>query len=75
VGISIEITDSAYAFNPVSTIWKWANFLAQVANVRIDAAIERREVTTENVTRQLISPNNLTGLAQKHFQQIELHCR
>src|SRR5205085_9040392 len=73
--LSVEISDAADAFDSLGAVFKQSNLLAQIAHVRIDTAIERREFAAEYIPRQLLAANNLAGRLQQHLQQIEFHGR
>src|SRR5438132_1439838 len=73
--LSVEISDAADAFDSLGSVFKQSNLLAQIAHMRIDAAIERREFAAEYIARQLLAANNLAGRLQQHLQQIEFYGR
>src|SRR6267378_6730945 len=71
--LSVEISDAADAFDSLGSVFKQSNLLAQIAHMRIDAAIERREFAAEYIARQLLAANNLAGRLQQRLQQIEFY--
>ena len=49
-----------------------AQLFADLADVHIDAAIEGRKLAAEHGIHQPFARHHASGLAQQHFQQIEL---
>ena len=64
-GPRIKITDATHAPNSLSTITLWAKLAAKVANVEVDASIERGELPVENSLNKCLTGQDLAGRFDK----------
>jgi hypothetical protein len=68
----INISDTPDGLDPFLPRGLRAQFAAELANVNVSAAIERRELPSQNSCCYALSRNNLAGHVQQQLEQIEL---
>jgi hypothetical protein len=68
----VDIPDTPDGLDAFFSRGLQAQFAAELANVNVDAAIQRRELPSQNSCRNPLSRNNLACCAQQQFEEIEL---
>ena len=68
----IEVPDSAHGFDPLGAIRQGPEFPPQMADVKIDAALERGEWPAERNAGQLFPVHNSSCITHEHLKEIEL---
>ena len=74
-GPCVEIANSSYAPNSLGAIALRPKLAAKVADVKVDASIEGRELPVENLLYQRLSRQDLTWSFEKRAQKIEFRRR
>ena len=69
-----NIPHSSHGFD-VLIVLGVAQFLSHLADMHIDAAIERRELAAQHRIDQPFARHDATGFTEQHFQKIELDRR
>jgi hypothetical protein len=64
-GPRIKIADSTHAPNSLGAIVLRTEFAAKVADVEVDASIERRELSVENLLDKCLTGQNLSWSLEK----------
>jgi hypothetical protein len=67
-GPCIEIANSAHAPNSLGAIVLRTKLAAKVADVEVDASIERGELSVENILDKCLTGQNLSWSLEKRLQ-------
>ncbi len=67
-----DVTHPAHGLDVVAGLVGIAQFLAKLADVHVNAAVEGRKLAAEHDIHQALSRNHAAGLAQQDLKQIEL---
>jgi hypothetical protein len=67
-GPRIKIADTTHAPNSLGAIVLWTKFAAKVADVEIDASIEGRELSVENILDKCLTSQDLSWSLEKRPQ-------
>src|SRR6185369_2429763 len=67
---AVDITDATNGLDSLETVQLVTQLLAQIADVHIDAAIERRQLAAQHFFHQIFPLHYLAGIAQENLEQI-----
>src|SRR5262245_55630636 len=73
--LRIQVSRPANAFYALAAILKPPDFFAEIADMRVDAAVEWREFTAEDDLNQLFAAQGGTGNLHEASEQIKLDGR
>lgn len=68
MGQRVKIPDTAHALDAIRAVFERSNLFAKIADVRVDAAIERRELAAQNIARQFFTIHHLARRAHQGFE-------
>src|SRR6185369_768563 len=68
----VEVARAAHRLDALDTVDPRAELLSQVADVLVDAAVERRDLAAERGERQVVARDDGPGRAQQRVEQVEL---
>jgi hypothetical protein len=71
-GRNVEIARTANTLDPIGSIVARTEFPAEVVNVRVDAAIEWREIPSKHIEREQLAADDVSGGPDQRGEQIEL---
>src|SRR5918993_2474141 len=73
--LRIQIPRAANTFDAIGAILQAPDLLAQIADMRVDAAVVGPELTPEHSSHQVLACDHRAGALQQHLEQIEFDRR
>ena len=71
----VDVTNAADGLDSLNAMHLVAKFFSQVTNVRVDAAIERRQFAMQHIFDQLFAGQDTARGIQQFLQQGIFNCR
>src|SRR5262249_27727932 len=70
-----DVAHAADTFDAFCSVAVHPNLFSQVTNMRVDAAVERREFTSKDFSYEFLPAHDAACRLHKFFEEIKLDCR